>query len=147
MMNSISRFLREDTGAVTIEFVTLVPAFLLLLVFFTDVSIVYLTRAEMWSTARDISRRMSTQEITTPEEMGNYAESQLLLGQRTYSVAGDFGANSVVRIEVPMASAAIFGVWLTPVMGKKLSVTAKMTKEPFSFVIGDPLDPPPPPPV
>jgi hypothetical protein len=141
-MRSISDFLRNDTGAVTIEFVTLVPAFVLTLVFFTDISIVYLTRTEMWNTARDISRRMSTGELTTAEEVTDYAASHLFLGQREYTVVADFGANKAVRIEVPMAEAAMFGTWLIGVIGDTLSVYATMSSEPFSFVIGDPLDPP-----
>ena len=138
-MYSISNFLRNDTGAVTIEFVTLVPAFIFILVFFTDVCIVYLTRIEMWNTARDISRRMSTDQITTPAQVKDYAASHLFLGQREYTLTADFGANRVVTIEVPMANAAIFGAWLKPIIGTTLSVYATMRAEPHNFVIGDPL--------
>lgn len=141
-MRSILAFLRNDTGAVTIEFVTLVPAFVLLLVFFTDVSIVYLTRTEMWNTARDISRRMSTGQLTTAEQVTDYAASRLFLGQREYTVTADFSASKAVKIEVPTVNAAMFGAWLTPVVGEKLSAYATMTTEPFSFVIGEPLNPP-----
>ena len=43
----VRALLSDETGAVTIEFTTLVPAFILLLVFFVDASTVYLTRSEM----------------------------------------------------------------------------------------------------
>ena len=60
LMRTISTFLRDETGAVTIEFILWVPVFVGLLVFVTDASIIYLTHSEMWSVARDTARRMTT---------------------------------------------------------------------------------------
>ena len=140
-MRSISNFLGNETGAVTIEFVVLVPFFVLMLLFFADVSTVYLTRTMMWNTARDISRRMATGEFTNADQVKDYAQSHLFLGHRRYAVNARFSGNNVVQIEVPIGNAAIFGVWLSPVMGETLTVTASMRSEPNNFVIGDPLPP------
>ena len=62
-MHRINRFLRDSKGAVTTEFTVLVPFFVMLLVFFADASVIYLTHSEMFNTARDIARRMSTDQI------------------------------------------------------------------------------------
>jgi hypothetical protein len=140
-MRSISNFLRNDTGAVTIEFVVLVPFFVLMLLFFADISTVYLTRTMMWNTARDISRRMATREITNYDEVTDYVTSHLFLGNRQHTVSANFGSNKIVQIAVPIGNAAIFGVWLSPVMGETLTVIASMRSEPNNFVIGDPLPP------
>ena len=130
-MRSILLFLRNDTGAVTIEFVTLVPAFVLMLVLFTDASIVYLTRTEMWNTARDIARRMATGEITTQAQVTDYAASHLFLGYRQYTVQASAGAEIDVKISVPLIDAAVFGIWFKPIIGETLTVAARMRKEPL----------------
>ncbi len=59
-MRSVFTFLRDEKGAVTIEFVLWVPIFVGLFVLVTDASIIYLTHSEMWSVARDTTRRMTT---------------------------------------------------------------------------------------
>jgi len=142
-MHRIFAFLSDDTGAVTIEFVTLVPIFVLMLVFFTDASIIYLTRTEMWNTARDISRRMSTGELKSQQEIMDYAASHLFLSGRVYSIYPDDSAGNTLTITVPLMNAAIFGAWLKPLIGETLSVSATMGSEPFSFTFSDPITPPP----
>lgn len=129
-MHSISRFLRNETGAVTIEFTTLVVAFVMMLVFFTDSAIIYATRTEMWNVARDITRRMSTEELTTVADVQNYAATHLLLGGRNYTVDPDFGGNMQVRIAVTIGEAAIFGAWFKPVIGDYLVASVTMRQEP-----------------
>ncbi|HUS54644.1 MAG TPA: TadE/TadG family type IV pilus assembly protein [Thermohalobaculum sp.] len=124
-------FLRNETGAVTIEFVTLVPAFIAILVFFTDASIVYLTRTEMWNTARDIARRMSTDEFTTDTQVMDYAASHLLLGQRQYTVDPTFGGDMRIDIAVSIQDAAVFGLWLKPIIGQSLLASVTMRREPL----------------
>jgi len=129
-MPSLRRFLRDQTGAVTIEFTTLVPAFVLLMVFFADASVIYLTHSEMFEVARDISRRMSTGEITTEQEVETYAAEHLFLGQRTYNVSVEMGNDMQLAIWVPIGEAAIFGVWFHPIIGKSLVATVVMNREP-----------------
>ena len=52
MMQSVFALLRDEKGAVTIEFVLWVPIFASLLVFVTDASIIYMTHSEMWTYPR-----------------------------------------------------------------------------------------------
>jgi Flp pilus assembly protein TadG len=130
-MRSISSFLRNETGAVTIEFVTIVPAFIVLLVFFADASIIYLTRSEMWNVARDITRKMAIDEITTAAQARDYAAAHLFLGQRTYTIEPTFGGEMNVTIAVPVGEAAISGHLFQTVLGEWLVASVTMGREPL----------------
>ncbi len=127
------RFIRDEKGAVTIEFTVLVPFFILLMVLFVDSAVTWLSHSEMFNAARDISRRMSTGELTTRDEVASYAASHIFLGERTYdliAIDDDGEGNARVTIEVPVVEAAIFGVWFRPLIGQKLVATSVTRNEP-----------------
>lgn len=130
LMPRLSRFLRDQKGAVTIEFTTLVPFFVMLLVFFADASTIYLTHSEMFEATRDISRRMATGELTTEEQVRDYATQKLFLGSRTYTVDADFGGEVRLGIKTRVADAAIFGGWFIPVIGRWLLAEVVLSREP-----------------
>jgi len=130
-MRNVCTFLRDEMGAVTTEFTTLVVAFVMMLVFFTDASIIYLTRTEMWNVARDITRKMSVEQITTVAEVQDYAAQHMLLGGRDYVVDPDFGGEMRVRIAITVGDAAIFGAWFKPVIGDYLVAEVTMRREPL----------------
>ena len=112
----------------------------MMLVFFTDASIIYLTRSERWSVARDVTRRMTTKEITTTAQARDYAAANLHLSGRNYVIDPDFsGADMNVTIAVTIGEAAIFGAWFKPILGDYLVASVTMHREPDNFVIGDPL--------
>lgn len=115
-MRSLKEFLADHTGAVTIEFTTLVPAFILILVFFIDSSMVYLTRSEMFNVARDAARRMSTDELASAEAVRAYVEQHLHLGDRVYVIDPEFDTEMTVTIGIRIGDAAIFGVWFDSFM-------------------------------
>ena len=104
----------------------------MMLVFFTDASIIYLTRSEMWSVARDITRRMTTEEITTPAEARDYAAASMHLSGRNYVIDPDFGGDMNVRIAVTIGEAAIFGAWFKPIVGDYLVASVTMRREPLN---------------
>jgi len=116
-MRSLNEFISDQTGAITIEFTTLVPAFCLILVFFIDSSMIYLTRSEMYSVARDTARRMSTEELTTKQAVRDYIAAHLHLGDRTYVVDPDFEQDVTVTIGIRLGDAAIFGAWFNGFLG------------------------------
>lgn len=126
----VSRFGRDDKGAVTIEFTVLVPFFILLMVLFVDSAVAWLTHSEMFGTARDMSRRMATGQFTTQDELVSYAASHMFLGERTYTIDADFGDENRVSIAVPLDDATIFGIWFRPILGKALVATAVTRREP-----------------
>ncbi|MDH3666985.1 MAG: pilus assembly protein [Paracoccaceae bacterium] len=125
-------FLNDEYGAVTIEFTALFPFFLFLLIFFVDASMIYLTHSEMTNAARDIVRRMSTDQFTTLTQVEDYAETKLLLGSREYEIQVDFGAEQMVVISVPMGEAAIFGIFFQPILGNTLAVVSRQRREPLA---------------
>lgn len=125
-------FLGDEKGAVTTEFVVLVPFFVFLMIFFADTTVIYFTHSEMFNTARDISRRMSTGQIETEDQALAYASQRLYLGNRLYTVDVDFAsADMPVSIGMPVGQAAIFGVWFEPIIGEALIATARTRREPM----------------
>ncbi len=131
-MWSVFTFLRDETGAVTIEFVLWVPIFVGLLVLVTDASIIYLTHSEMWNVARDTTRRMTTEQITTKAEARNYAAAHLFLGARTYVIDPDFGGDMNVTIAIGLDDAAIFGFFFKSILGQSLVASVTMRREPLN---------------
>ena len=130
-MRCMLDFIRDEHGAVTIEFVTLVPAFVFVMVIITDASVIYFTRSEMWNVARDAARRMSTKEFTTPQQVRDFAADHLFLGQRSYVVDAEFGGNVSVQIALSMGQAGVFGFFFQPIFGKELLADVTMRKEPL----------------
>ncbi len=130
-MRSVFTFLRAEKGAVTIEFVLWVPIFIGLFVFVTDASIIYLTHSEMWSAARDTTRRMTTGEITTKAEARDYTAARLFLGSRTYVIDPDFGSEMNVTIAIGLDDAAIFGFFFKEILGRSQVASVTMRNEPL----------------
>ncbi len=124
-------FLGDEKGVVTIEFVLWVPIFVGLFVFVTDASIIYLTHSEMWSVARDTTRRMTTEQFTTPAQARDYAAAHLFLGSRTYVIDPDFAGNMSVTIAIGLGDAAIFGSFFKSILGRSLVANVTMRKEPL----------------
>lgn len=130
MFRKATQLLADQNGAVTIEFTTLVPAFLLLMMFFVDSSVLFLSDSEMYSTARDIARRMSTGQLKTAQQVRDYAAQHLFLGERTYYVEPVFGENMQCRIAVQIGDAVVFGAFFKPILGRWLIATAVTSQEP-----------------
>ena len=131
-MQSVFAFLRDEKAAVTIEFVLWVPIFIGLFVFVTDASIIYLTHSEMWSVARDTTRRMTTGEITTRDEARDYAAAHLFLGSRTYVIDPELASSDLnITIAIGLDDAAIFGFFFKGILGKSLVASVTMRKEPL----------------
>ena len=131
-MQNVFAFLRDEKAAVTIEFVLWVPIFIGLFVFVTDASIIYLTHSEMWSVARDTTRRMTTGEITTRDEARDYAAAHLFLGSRTYVIDPELASSDLnITIAIGLDDAAIFGFFFKGILGKSLVASVTMRKEPL----------------
>ncbi len=130
-MRGVFTFLRDEQGVVTIEFVLWVPIFVGLFVLVTDASIIYLTHSEMWSAARDTTRRMTTGEITSRAQARDYAAAHLFLSSRTYVIDPDFGGEMNVTIAIGLDGAAIFGFFFKPILGRSLVASVTMRREPL----------------
>lgn len=124
------RLLRDDRGAVTVEFTVLVPVFVLLLVFFADATVIYMTHTQMFNAAREISRRVATGELGDESAVDAYAAEKLMLGERTYYVDPEFSDDNRVVIAVKVYEALIFGNFFVPILGDAMVAVATTGEEP-----------------
>jgi Flp pilus assembly protein TadG len=83
---TLYKFLRDDSGSQTIEFVLWLPIIGALLVVISYASILYMTHTEMWNVARDTARRMTiglyddgVTGVMDEAAAIDYAQSQLKL--------------------------------------------------------------------
>ncbi len=126
-MMCLRRFIRDQTGTATIEFVLWVPLYVILLVAVTDASILYLTHTEMWNAARDSARRISVGAMAAADAPDR-AREKLLLSGRSYTVAASDAGPVMVEISVNVGDASIFG-FFKPVLGRELTARVEMWKE------------------
>ena len=90
-----------------------------------------MTHSEMWSVARDTTRRMTTGEITSRAEAADWAASHLFLGSRTYVIDPDFGGEMNLTIVIGLDDAAIFGFFFKQVLGRTMVASVTMRREPL----------------
>jgi len=124
-----SRFLRDECGSATIEFVLWVPVFVVLLIATTDATILYLSHTEMWNVSRDIARRLAVGDITEAQAVEE-AKKELFLYSRGYTVGTSVGIDVVVEITTNVGDASVFG-FFKPVLGRDLSARVVMRREPI----------------
>ena len=126
------RFIADDRGVVTIEFVSLVFFFMLFFAFFVDVCMVYLTYNDMYTVARDVSRRISTDQFETMQEIRDYTAERLLSFGITYSLAVDLTKiEREVIITANVYESALFGSLLHQFIGTTMSARASTRREPI----------------
>ncbi|HSF95368.1 MAG TPA: TadE family protein [Thermohalobaculum sp.] len=82
----MKKFLDDETGSMSVEFVMWIPFLAIMLVIAVDASYLYLSQNQMWNVARDTARRMTTQVIKTDQEAENWAESRLSIYPHNYTV-------------------------------------------------------------
>ena len=122
-----SRFLRDERGSVTIEFVIWVMPFIFMLAATVDASMLYLTHTEMWNVSRDIARRLSIGDMTEAQAV-DYAREELSLNGN-YTFATSVGTDVVVEISTSFKDASVFGIF-GAVVGGDLTARVVMRREP-----------------
>lgn len=113
-MEFLDRFLRDETGSVTIEFILWVPVIVALLVLVIDVTTIYITHTEMWNVARDTARRMAKGDLTAAEAEA-YAADAMSLRDFPYTVDAihDTTTDVVqVVIRLRLEDTTIIGGWM-----------------------------------
>lgn len=101
-MCRIDRFLRDEHGSVTIEFVLWIPVILVLVAIVIDATTIYVTHTEMWNVARDTARRMVTGSIRSEEQAVDYATAHRTIRlERPYCVDANYDpANNMVEVVI-----------------------------------------------
>ena len=130
-MHRTFRFLRDERGSQSIEFVLWVPVFVALLVIVIDASTLYLTQTEMENVARDTARRII--KGLPPNLAEVHARNSIHLRDLPYLVEATFdedtGAEVVISIETGAVS--ILG-WIKPlsITGATLGARVFMRPDP-----------------
>ena len=131
-LDNLRRFLGDESGAMTVDFVVWLPLFVSLLVIVTDASILYLTQTEMWNVARDTVRRMTTQQLQSEAAAKCWAESEMsLYSHLAYQVDAQSSMQfNTVSITVALNDASSLGYFLQPVLGETISARVTMRADP-----------------
>lgn len=126
-----ARFLGDEGGSATIEFVLWVPVFVALLVATTDATILYLHHTEMWNVSRDVARRVAVGDIAE-SDAANVIQDELFLYSSAYTVATSNSAALDVEIVIQtnVLDASVFG-FFRPVLGRFLTAHVTMRREPI----------------
>ena len=125
------RFLRDERGSATIEFVLWVPVFVVLLVATPDASILYLHHTEMWNVSRDVARRVSVGDMTEAQA-ATTVQAEMFLSTNAYTVETSNPAELDVWIKITTSvrDASVFG-FFGPVLGRSLVAEVTMRREPI----------------
>jgi hypothetical protein len=141
-MKSGAGFLRDDRGAMTIEFVLWVPVIVALLVIVVDVTTLYVTHTEMSTVARDTTRRMVSGHITSEQEAEDFAASAMRLRDYPYAVEASYDPNGSMEVSVMMAyeDIAIAAFSTLTIVGGTMRAHVTKRSEPILFAsAGTPL--------
>ena len=127
-MNKVVRFLSDESGSSTVEFVLWVPLFATLLMMTVDASFMYMNMTRMENAARDGARRLA---------MGQYDEAAIVPVVLSGLPAGDFNVNAncstadyaCITVRRPSGSMMAFG-FFKPLLGQNFGAEIRMRYEP-----------------
>ncbi len=127
----VSKFLHDEHGSATIEFVLWVPIFVVILVAATDATVLYLHHTEMWNVSRDVARRVAVGDMTEADAAAA-VQNEMFLYSRAYTVATSNPTDLDVQImiQTSIADASVFG-FFEPIMGRYLTASVTMRREPI----------------
>ena len=121
--------LADERGAVTIEFVTWMPAFAAMLAFIVDFSFVFLTNSSMWDSARDAARRIALHKMTA-DQAEEYVLDSLFTPSHNFRVEAIEGEEEVVvTVVTPINDATAFRIYSALLPGN-LVARVTMLREP-----------------
>jgi len=106
-----SRFVKDETGSVTIEFVLWVPVFVVILAITVDATILFMTQANLWSIARDTTRQMSTGMYPTNSAAEDAAYKHMPSWRDNATIEARRDANFVsLSIKIPISDVSPFNI-------------------------------------
>lgn len=128
--NRFQRFLIEEDGTATLEFVILVPLFTMLLLLVVDASLLFLRHTSLMNISRDTARIVSRYAMT-PDEAKVYAE-RFASTPASAATAEVILENDyvIVRLTSDAASSAPFGI-IAFAVGDLIVARAISTMEPI----------------
>lgn len=130
-MSMVRRFSSDERGAVTIEFVAIVPFFMLFFAFFVDTCMIYFTYVDMYAVARDASRRYSTDQFESTNEVRDYVAERLVGHAVRYHVTIPDDIQREVIVTANIFDTALFGAVLYSFVGENFRARASALREPI----------------
>lgn len=129
-MRRIHRYLHDQSGSLSIEFVMWLPLFAFLLVLAGDATMAFMNQSRMWQVSRETARivsRYGMDELTAE----SYAQAQLTMGETAPVVDVSFASAKVtVQMTMPVTAMAPFGL-LEFAMDDDISVSVTHAMEPI----------------
>ena len=133
-MRCFDRFIRDQQGSATIEFVLWVPVILALLVIVIDATTLYVTHKEMWNVARDAARRVVTNPEKYDEEaVRTYVDNAMNLREFPYTVNSSCDSltdSAEVIIQLRVNDMAIAGYSPLAILGRTMTARVHMRSDP-----------------
>lgn len=129
----VCRFLHDERGTMSIEFVLWVPILVALLIAAIDATTLFVMHSEMSSVARDTARRMATGVLRTEAEAEAYALGAINMHAGPYAVEALYDPNNVIAFRIAIAfedlSILGYGSPLT-IFGTTIAAGAVMRPDP-----------------
>lgn len=127
--NIWARFAQNERGTATVEFVLILPAFLILFSLLIDAALIFNGRTEALRTVQDANRKFSTGWFDTTDELEDYIVTSLASATPS-AVATSYLSSGSVRSEVVFPSSELTIVGLaTGLLDISLSVGAEHVVE------------------
>ena len=130
-----SGFFQRQDGATTVEFVVMLPVFIFIVGVAANAGTLFLIQSDMYNTARDAARRISSGELTNLAAVRNYANGRLFVRDNAYTItctpvncSPASKAEGTVQISTPIAGAALFPI--APFNSGSLVTSVTMRREP-----------------
>ena len=125
------KFVQDNRGSVTIEFVIWLPFIGALLTFFAEVAFLFTVNAAMWSTTHDITRRLAHHQIQSSDADADFRE-QSFFASRDYRIDVEEDSEMVtVTVRLRVSDATLLGEigrWISGDLSSRVS----MFREPVS---------------
>lgn len=99
----VRRFIYEERGTMTIEFVLWVPILVGLLITAIDATTLFVMHTEMSNVARDTARRMAAGSVRSEAEAEAYALSAMNMRTGPYAVEAHYDPDNVIAFRIAIA--------------------------------------------
>lgn len=137
-MGCFNRFLHDETGSVTIEFVLWIPIIVALLTVVIDATTLYVTHTEMENVARDTARRMVLGRFATTTQAEAYAANAMRLRNYPYYVGATYDVDTGAEVAIAIQTEDMWIMGYSPLrlLGSTVGARVVMRANPRVAMAG-----------
>lgn len=129
LRGQISRFMRAEAGAFTVEAVMWLPVFLFLFCLIADASLIFGKQAQVMRIMQDANRAMSVGRITSADGAETYIQSQIAILSENAVVSTTVSGGVIVStVEMPAGDLTATG-FISSFTDLTIRVTAQHLSE------------------